>query len=135
MKYKFLPHTADIKFRAYGKTLNEVFENSALALNSAFYEGKVKALEKKKIKVKGRDLESLMFRFLEELLFLYETENFLTSKIKVKVSKDNKLLEAETFGEKPKSPKGRGDIKAVTYNDMFVKKIKDKWISQVVLDV
>ena len=27
MKYKFIDHTADVMFEAYGKTLNKVFEN------------------------------------------------------------------------------------------------------------
>ena len=34
MKYKFIEHTADIKFQAYGKTINEIFENSILAISS-----------------------------------------------------------------------------------------------------
>ena len=34
MKYKFFPHTADTLFEAYGRTLEEVFENSALAVES-----------------------------------------------------------------------------------------------------
>jgi len=32
MKFKFLEHTADIKFKASGKDIEEVFDNSALAL-------------------------------------------------------------------------------------------------------
>ena len=32
MKYKFLEHTADVKFRAYGNGLEEAFSNAALAL-------------------------------------------------------------------------------------------------------
>ena len=36
MKFKFLSHTADIKFQANGKTLNEVFKNSARATLFSF---------------------------------------------------------------------------------------------------
>ena len=32
MKYEFIDHTADIKFRSYGNTLDESFENAAYAL-------------------------------------------------------------------------------------------------------
>lgn len=134
MKFKFLSHTADVKFQAFGKTLNEVFENSGLALINVFYERKIKNLKSKKFKVKGKDLESLMYNFLEELLFLIET-GFLPSRIKVKINKDEKSLIAELAGDAIKNYKVRPDVKAITYNDMFVKKIKDKWISQVVLDV
>ena len=31
MKYKYLPHTADVKFQSYGKTLEEAFVNAAYA--------------------------------------------------------------------------------------------------------
>src|SRR3989344_2162752 len=135
MKFKFLPHTADLKFEAYGKTLGEVFENSALALTNSLSEKKIKPVEKKKIKIKGRDLEALMFRFLEELLFLYEMKGFLISKAKVKISKDNKKLEADLDGEEKMEKTARHYIKAITYHDMFVKKIGKTWVAQIVLDV
>ena len=66
MKYKFLKHTADVKFRAYGKTLNECFENSALAMFDSMYPEKIKSVKSKNIRVKGKDLESLLYNFLEK---------------------------------------------------------------------
>lgn len=135
MKYKFIPHTADLKFQAYGKTLNSVFENSALALTSHLHEKKINPKKREFFLIKGVDLEALMFRFLEEILFLFETKRFLASKIKVKVAKDAKSLEVELHGEINKNKTARHYIKAVTYNDMFVKKIKGQFVAQVVLDV
>src|SRR3989338_8060964 len=134
-KFVFLEHTADIKFRAFGKNLNEVFENSALAFTSVLHEGKVKKDVKKKFTIKGNDLEAFMFRFLEEILFLFETEGFLISNIKVKLSNDKKILNAKAFGEEKLAERARHYIKAVTYNDMFIKKLDGKWTAQVVIDV
>jgi len=55
MKYEFLEHTADVKFRAYGKTLEEAFENVALAFAETVSKGeKIKEKKKKSISVKGR---------------------------------------------------------------------------------
>jgi SHS2 domain-containing protein len=135
MKYKFLSHTADIKFRAFGKTLNEVFENSGLAMVHVFYDKTIKYSKIKKINVKGKDLESLMYNFLEELLFLIDAGGFLPGKIKVNIDKDKKILSSELAGDNIKDYKVRPDVKAITYNDMFVKKIKNKFVAQVVLDV
>src|SRR3989344_9315117 len=134
-KFVFLEHTADIKFRAFGKNLNEVFENSALAFTSVLHEGKVKKDVKKKFSIKGNDLEALMFRFLEEILFLFETEGFLLSEIKVRFGKDKKSLKVEAYGEEKLDKRVRHYVKAVTYNDMFVKKSDGCWTSQVVVDV
>ena len=135
-KFKFLEHTADIKFQAYGKNLNEVFENSAYAMLNVLSESKIKSKIKKNIHVKGMDLENLLYNFLEELLFLFDSENFILSKIrKIKIDKKNFKLKAEITGDKSSNYKINLGIKAVTYNEMFVKKMKDKWVSQVVIDV
>jgi len=64
MKFEFIEHTADVKFRAYGKSLNEAFGNSALAMFASMYSGKVKEVSKKKISVSGKDLESLLYALL-----------------------------------------------------------------------
>jgi SHS2 domain-containing protein len=134
-KFKFLEHTADIKFQAFGKNVEEVFENSALAFKEAVC-GKMKIKEEKEkiIKVSGRDFESLMYLFLEKILYLLEAENLLISNIK-EIEIKNFKLKAKIVGDSAKNYKFTDSVKAVTYNEMFIKKQKDKWISQVVLDV
>jgi len=134
MKYKFLEHTADVKFQAFGKNLEEVFENSAYALTKVICEDEIKGRKNLKIKVKGKDFENLLQEFLEEILFLFETKNFLISKVE-KIKIKDKKLEAEFIGDDAKNYELRTHVKAVTYNEMFVKKIGKKFVSQVVLDV
>jgi len=133
--FKFLEHTADIKFQSFGKSVEEVFENSALAMFNAMYDGEVKEKKSFKINVKGKDFESLLYNFLEELLFLFDSENFFMSKVKkIIITKDFKL-EAEVVGDKAENYEIHIDIKAVTYNEMFVKEEGGQWIAQVVVDV
>ena len=143
-KFKFIPHTADIKFQAFGKTLQEVFGNSALALFKIMNDNKIKETKKFKIQAKGDDFESLMYNFLEQFLILFDTKNFIPSKIKnLKldvprgVSSGEKIfkIEAEVFGDFAKNYEISMSVKAITYNEMFIKKIKNKFISQVVVDV
>ncbi len=133
-KFKFLEHTADIKFQAFGKTMEEVFENSALAMFNSMFDGKVKEKKKFKIKVKGKNSESLLYNFLEEFLFLLDSKNFFLSKIKNIKIKDDELM-AEVSGDNVENYEVHLDVKAVTYNEMFVKKNTDGWVVQVVLDV
>ena len=149
-KFKFLEHTADRKFQAFGKTLEEVFENSALALFNIVYDEKIKNRTKFKIHAKGRDLENLMYNFLEEFLVLIDSKNFLPFKIinfnldtlrntprkGIKgTSKKAFKIKAEVVGDNAKNYNVSEHVKAITYNEMFIKKIKDKWVSQVVLDI
>ena len=136
MKFKFLPHTADIKFQAFGKSLEEVFENSALAMFNSMHEGKIKETKILNIKIDGNDFENLLYNFLEELLFLFDTEGFFLSKIKnIKIDKNKMTLEAEISGDNAEQYEIHIDVKAVTYNDIFVKKENNKWVAQIVLDV
>jgi len=141
MKFKFLEHTADVKFQAFGKSLEEAFENAALALQEVMTKGiKVKEKIKKKITmvVEGRGKEGLLYSFLEEFLFLLDAKDFLLSKIKkIKIEEEvgRYELEAEIIGDKASNYKFTNDVKAVTYNSMFVKKEKGRFICQVVLDV
>ena len=135
MRYKFLKHTADVKFRAFGNTLNKSFENSAIAMFKVMYPGRVNNEVKKKIKVKGKDLENLLYNFLEELIILLDSKNFFLSKISVKINTDKNELIASLYGDNSKNYDANLEVKAVTYNEMFVKKIKNIWTCQVVLDV
>jgi len=136
MKFKFLEHTADIKFQAFGKSLEEVFKNSASAMVASMNSGKIQKKITKKIKVKGNDLENLLYNFLEEFLVLLESENFFLAEIKnLKINQKNMKLEAEVIGDYAKNYEIGVHIKAITYNEMFIKEKKGKWISQVVVDV
>lgn len=135
MKYEFLKHTADVKFRAYGRTKNKAFENSAIAMFKTMFPGKIKRNKKKEIKIKGKDLESLLYGFLEELIVLLDSKNFFLSKVKVKIDDKEFKLKAILEGDNSHNYEANSIVKAVTYNSMFVRKLKGKWVCQVVLDV
>ena len=135
-KFEFLEHTADIKFQAFGKNTDEVFKNSALALFNILYGKKIKEKRTYKIKVKGRDFESLLYNFLEEFLVLFDSKNFLPGKIKkLKLNSEKFEIEAEVAGDKIANYDTSVHVKAITYNEMFIKKDKDKYTAQVVVDV
>ena len=88
----------------------------------------------KKIRVSGNDAESLLYNFLEEFIYLFDSENFLVSEVKkIKIEK-NKLV-AEVSGEEISDKKVTNQVKAITYNEMFIKEESGNWIAQVVLDV
>lgn len=135
MKYKFLEHTADVKFQAEGKTMEEAFENSSLALKEIISKKiKIKAVIKKKINVEGKDKEALLYNFLEEFLFLLDAEDFLLSDIE-NIKIDGEVLRAEIIGDKASNYKFTNDVKAITYHEMFVRKKDEGFVCQVVVDV
>ena len=137
MTYTFLEHTADVKFLAEANSLEEVFIESANALKESIC-GKIIVLEqiKKEIEIKGSNIESLLYNFLEEFIVLLETEDFLISKIEsLSIDRKHFIIKTTISGDKTDNYKFTNDVKAITYNDMFVKEENGIWKAQVVLDV
>jgi len=135
-KYKFLEHTADIKFQAFGKTLEKVFENCANALIKSIHGKNIKNKITKPIEIKGKDFESLLYNFLEEIIFLLDSEQFLCSKIKgLEINKEKFELKAELIGDNSKRYNFDTNVKAITFSEMFIKQEGKKWVAQVVLDI
>ena len=129
----FLEHMADIKFQAFGKTLEKAFENSALAFSSYISSGgKISSKRSKTIEIKAENNESLLYNFLDELIYLLDAEGFAVAAAKVQI-KDNKLT-AELKGDDIKNYH-LNHVKAATYAEMHIKKSKSEWEVQAVLDV
>jgi len=139
-RFIFVEHTADIKFVAFGKSIEEVFENSAMAVKKVICGKKIKEKITEEISLhsKGKGIEGLMYDFLEEFLFLFDSKGFLLGKIK-KIEIKEKLgkysLKCKMAGDNAQNYEISSHVKAVTYNEMFVRKEGKKWISQVVIDV
>lgn len=134
-KFIFLEHRADIKFKAYGKNLNEAFENTVLAVSSYLSQDKkIKSNKKKKIEISADNNESLLYQFVDEIIYLLDAEKFIPKSAKVKIESGN--LRAEILGDDSKNYDIK-QIKAATYADMHIKEDKAKkiWEIQMVLDV
>ncbi|MCK4589829.1 MAG: archease [Nanoarchaeota archaeon] len=136
MQFKFLPHTADVKFQAFGKTLEEAFQNCAYALTETITNyKKIKPTTEKTIEIESENNESLLYDFLEQFLILLDSEGFILNKIKsLKITK-NKLKATIVGDTKPENYKINTHIKAVTYQQMFIKKQDNQYIIQVILDI
>lgn len=132
-KYEMLDHEADIKFKVVGTTLDEVFENSALALSNYISAGeKIKSIKGKTIEVKGEDIKSLLYNFLDEIIYLLDAESFMVTKASVFLRGNN--LKAEVYGDEVKKQTLQ-QVKAATYSEMEITKTKSGWQAIFVMDV
>ena len=117
MKYKLLEHTADAMVEAYGEDLGERFGNAAYAMFDLMTDvSRVKPKGEVEIKLKAESREQLLVDFLQELLFLHETEDLILSKFEVKT--DGRSLDARVWGEKfdEKRHSKHAVVKAITYH-------------------
>jgi len=138
-RYKFLAHTADAKFQAFGETLEEAFGNAALATASLMWDWQeIEPKVELEVEIKGKDLEQLLSSFLEEIIYLLDSRSFLLSSpdhIRIDETEGlcrlKALFRGDNYSEKYKI---HGDVKAITYNEMEIES-KDRFMVQVVVDV
>lgn len=140
-QYEYLEHTADAKFRAYGKTLEEVFENAALAMFNVIIDTKKVLVETSlEISLKSPGLDTLLIDWLSELLFLFEVEETIFGEFKVEEIREEEgeySLKARALGDKwnLEIHPFETEIKAVTYNQLELEKTPAGWVAQVVVDL
>ncbi|MHA1917614.1 MAG: archease [Candidatus Ranarchaeia archaeon] len=124
--FRFIDHTADIIIESWGTTIEEAFSEAGKSFFTLTLDiDKVEPLEKKIILVAGFDLENLLYRWIEELLFLFEAEEMAYSKFNVlSIKEENKKfkLKAEVFGEKfnYKKHNPETEVKAMTYANINI---------------
>ncbi len=136
MSYHYLGHTSEAKFQAHGQTLEDVFANAGLALTNLMVENPV-PIEKKEIQVEGKFLDSLLYDFLNELLYLKDM-GFVAGdfrNLEITKQKGKYRLTAEAWVDDIDGYETKSDVKAPTYHDMIVEKEENDWVIQVVVDV
>ncbi len=138
--YEYLEHTADAKFRAYGTTLEEAFQNAAVAMFDVMIDtGTISDEVSEKIELTSADLDGLVVDWLSELLYLFEVERVVFGKFKIDGITEmdgNYSLSAIAYGESLDLSRHKFDteVKAVTYNSLKVEETMDGWVVQVVVD-
>ena len=147
LKYEYFDVTADIGFYAYGKSLEEVYENAGLAMFDVITDiGKVKKDEVEEFEIVSEDLVSLLYDYLEELLFLQDTELLFFSDFKVNIEKiedknsshlENYKLTCCAYGEEINWDvhAHKSEVKAITFHKMCVKEEEGIFKLRAILDL
>lgn len=139
--HRFLEHTADVKVEAYGKTINEAFQEAAKALSEVMTDtSKIRPIIRRKIEVEAEDLQALLYEWLEKFIYLFDSEGLIFSEFKVQCIQqvEGRLkLKGEAAGEEfdEKIHPQRTAIKAATYHEMKIRQSPKKTILEFVLDI
>lgn len=143
--FEVLPHTADIKIRAYGKTKKDLFRNALIGMFQSIHpiapecrviDNRVICFdlpERHTIKLKASDEESLLVDFLSEALYLSDVHNEAYLDVTI-----DELTEASinaTLHGVAITGFEVVEIKAVTYHELVIQKIDDMWQADVVFDI
>ena len=131
--FEEIEHTADLALRVRGESLADLLHNAAQGLihilQPQFRPGKP---ETRVLHLEAEDAETLLVSWLEELLFLLETEGRLPTLVQLHLEPGNRL-EAHVQLEKCESVQSH--IKAVTFNDLNIRPSEKGLLATVVFDV
>ena len=137
MSFEILEHPADIGFRAYGRTLPELFENAAAALLAIRADLEdVEPRGEFPIRADGTDSESLLVSFLSEVLYLVDGRQLALRRVRVDTISETEIA-AAGLGE-PHDPARHHVkliVKAVTWHQLRIARTADGWSATVYLDI
>mmetsp|Transcript_33978 Transcript_33978/g.95639 ORF Transcript_33978/g.95639 Transcript_33978/m.95639 type:complete len:147 (+) Transcript_33978:130-570(+) len=138
--YEFLDHTADIQIHSWGGDVKEAFENAAVAMGDYITELSTVTIgqETVVIEAEAHDLDSLLYTFLDEVLFHFNGDYFVCKRVEITSMDLNKhRITAVGYGETfdlEKHPQGT-EIKAITYSNMQIHQSPDKADVYVIVDI
>jgi SHS2 domain-containing protein len=136
MDFEIIEHTADVGIRAYGTDMAEAFANAARAMFSLITDlNTVSEVMHKDVRVSAPDREILLVGWLNELVFLFDTEQILFKHFDIQNLTDTEL-KARCYGEKVDKSRHemKTGIKSATYHMLKVEN-NSHYRVQVLLDI
>jgi len=135
--YEILEHTADLRIEVRGKDVAELLARCAGALADLLYDpAPVRAAIRRRVRLDEGNLEGLLVRWLNELIYLREVKEFLWKRIEVETDGPSSLqavLAGERFDPARHSP--RTGLKAATYYQLGIERGAEGWIARILFDV
>ena len=134
-RFRLIEHTADTGLVAYGKTLAEAFANAAYGMFSIITDlRKVREVDARMVEVSEADSERLLCEWLNNLIYLFDTEALLFKRFEI-IEFGGRKLKAVCYGEKrdPSRHEIKIGIKSATYHMLSVDKTKNQ--VRVIFDI
>ena len=135
--WEHFPHDADVGVRGLGATLEQAFEQAALALTAVITDpADVAAKEMLQLSCIAPDAELLLVDWLNVLIFEMATRNMLFSRFEVHV--EDGRLTAKAWGEALDVGRHHPavEVKGATYTELKVaQQTGGGWLAQCVVDV
>jgi SHS2 domain-containing protein len=135
--YEVFDHTADIGLHAYGRTLPELFIHAAQGMESLMVvPEQIQVQVSREITVEGHDTVSLLVTWLNELIFLFDTEYLLFRDFEIDAITETHL-KGRASGEPYDSQRHdlSSVIKAVTWHEAAVTLTDDGYKARIIFDI
>ncbi len=135
--YEIFEHTADLGLRVRAPTLPELLADAGRGLFAIVVEdlASIQPVVTREFQIAGSDKTYLLFDWLNELLYVCDTERLAFSQFDVQITADG--LTATVRGE-PLDPARHHlthEIKAITYHGLKVEQTEEGWLAEVIVDI
>lgn len=135
--FETFDHTADLGLRITAPDEATLFAEAGRALTSILVENpdEVTPTVQHDVEIEGTDVEYLFFDWLSELLYRYESTQFLGCRFDV--TRTAAGLKATVHGETLDHARHRPshEVKAITYHGLTVSSESDGWSAEVIVDI
>jgi len=128
--------SGDVGLKVWGQDLEELFKNAARGMSELITDvSAVPESEQREVHVIAENNEDLLVQWLNELVFLFDTYNYVCKNYSVSII--NKQLKAEISGGTfdPTTSESRLLIKAATYHDLSLSRTNTHWEATVIFDI
>jgi SHS2 domain-containing protein len=151
--FEFVAHTADIAVRLTAPSVAGLFEAAAAAFTEAVTNrGTVRAAASREIQLVAPELDLLLVDWLNELLFLFETEDLLVARATVDVVEVDDVvdvvdvvdvdeaavsLRATVWGERRDASRHwvKVLVKGATYHGLAIERAGEGYVATVIFDI
>jgi len=134
--YEIFDHTADIGIKITGTSLTEIFWKAIHATADLLSGGiEIEPIIEKGFSLEEENIETAFVGVLEEVIYFFEKELFLPSQCSVNIEKDMYEINLKGNIVSEEDAKNGTEIKAVTYHQLEIKKVDDKYQATVIFDV
>jgi SHS2 domain-containing protein len=134
--HRTFEHTADVGLMAWGRDLPEMFVEAAVGVAGLLTDtSHVRQRRAVPVEAEGETDEDLLVQWLEEVLFTYEVHGFAVGGAEIE-SVGSGCLSGRLLGERvdPSRHRPAGHVKAVTYHNLKIERVGDRYEVRVVLD-
>jgi SHS2 domain-containing protein len=135
--FETFEHTADLGIRVRAADRASLFVEAGRALFSVIVDdpSTIRPIQMTGVEISGTQADYLLFDWLNEWLFRFETERRLFCRFEVNLTPEG--LSGGAWGERFDEARHRlaHEVKAITYHQLVVQETTNGWLAEFIVDI
>lgn len=135
--FEFFEHTADLGLRVRAQDLDTLYREAAEGLFAILVEGVPAGATEETLafRIEGQRLDFVLFDWLNELLFTFETRHLLMREFDVRSDAGGLTAGARAQPLDPARHRLLHEVKAITYHGLKVERSTGGWLAEIIVDI